>query len=267
MVVAMSLNPAPAQPWLVPLDTASATPMYVQVAQGLRERIEKGELPGGSALPAERELAAHLNVSRVTVRQALSLLAQQGLLSRKHGSGTFVSEPQSQGQGLPSHSLGLLSSFSGDVAARGQTPGARILAFERTRPSAQEAMALGLSPVEFVYRVRRLRTADAEPLAVEESTLPAALVGNLTPLDVTDASLYRLLEARGLKPQRAIRHLRAVNADLQMANLLGVGAGAALLSTERVSWTTLGRPIEYARAHYRGDRYDFVMELHAEGRP
>ena len=262
MVSAMSLNPALAQPWLVPLDTHSATPVYVQFAQGLRERIEKGQLPGGSALPAERELAAHLQVSRVTVRQALALLAEQGLLSRKHGSGTFITPPQAAE--LPSHSLGLLSSFSGDVTSRGQRPGAKVLNFEQTRPTAQEAMSLGLSPSEFVYRIRRLRTANGEPLALEQSTLPALLVGQITVQDVTDASLYALLGRRGLQPVRAIRHLRAVNADTEAAGLLGVNVGTAMLSTERLSWTNQNKPVEFARALYRGDRYDFVMELHAE---
>ncbi|WP_240738211.1 GntR family transcriptional regulator [Deinococcus fonticola] len=259
----MSLNaPMTAAPWLVPLDLHSATPVYVQVAQGLRERIEQGELPVGSALPAERELAANLHVSRVTVRQALALLAEQGLLSRKHGSGTFITPPQTAE--LPSHSLGLLSSFSGDVTSRGQRPGARVLTFEHTRPTAQEAMSLGLSPTEFVYRIRRLRTADGEPLALEQSTLPVVLVGHITAQDVTDASLYALLGTRGLQPQRAIRHLRAVNADADAAGLLEVSVGTAMLSTERLSWTNRNRPIEFARALYRGDRYDFVMELHAQ---
>ncbi|BBN96762.1 GntR family transcriptional regulator [Deinococcus grandis] len=246
--------------WTIPLDSASATPVYVQVAQGLTQRIESGQLRPGSALPAERDLAAHLGVSRVTVRQALGLLAQQGLLTRRHGSGTFVTPPPRPGD-LPARTLGLLSSFSEDVRSRGQRPGARILNFERTRPTAQEAMSLALSPSEAVYRIRRVRTADGEPLAVEDSTLPAALVGPLSEADVHDASLYALLAARGLSPARAIRHLRAVNADLTLAPLLNVTVGAALLTTDRVSWLQGGRPIEYARAHYRGDRYDFVMEL------
>lgn len=257
---AHSASAALPPPWLVPLDSSSATPVYVQVARGLRERIESGLLPGGTALPAERELAAHLCISRVTVRQALSLLAQQGLLLRRHGSGTFVS-----GQPTSSHSLGLLSSFSSDVEARGQRPGAQVLSFDLARPTPHETMTLGLSPTENVYRLRRLRTADDEPLAVEESTLPAVLVGTLSETEVTDQSLYRLLERRQLRPERAIRHLRAVSAEPQLAQLLHVRPGSALLATERVSWTSAGRPIEYARAHYRGDRYDFVMELHATG--
>ncbi|MFC4638319.1 GntR family transcriptional regulator [Deinococcus hohokamensis] len=253
--------PSPA--WALHLDPASATPVYVQVAAALATRIEQGELPAGSALPSERDLARLLGVSRVTVRQALTQLADQGRLTRRHGSGTFVS-PVASPAPPASRPLGLLSSFSDDVRSRGQTPGAQVLHFGRGRPSAQEAMSLALSPAETVLRLRRLRTSSGEPLAVEESTLPAALVGPLSPEDVTDASLYALLAARNLQPHRAIRHLRAVGAPPDLAALLDVPAGSALLATERVSWTRDGRPIEYARAHYRGDRYDFVMELQGD---
>lgn len=251
-------------PWVIPLDPASATPAYLQVAQGLAARIESGALEGGTALPAERDLAGTLGLSRVTVRQALALLARQGLLTRRHGSGTFVNAPDPGAVTPPPRPLGLLTGFSDDVRSRGGVPGARVLSFEEGRPTGQEAMTLALSPQDRVYRLRRLRTADGEPLAVEESTLPAGVVGPLTAADVTDASLYALLAARGLSPVRAVRHLRAVNAESPLAGWLGVPPGAALLATERVSWAASGRPVEHAHAHYRGDRYDFVMELHGE---
>lgn len=234
--------------------------MYLQVAQGLIARITSGALEGGRALPSERELAAELGVSRVTVRQALTLLAQQGAVTRRHGSGTFVNPPAQERAERP---LGQLTGFSEDVRSRGREPGARVLAFECTRPTPQETMTLALSPTEKVYRLRRLRTADGEPLAVEESVLPASRTGPIETAEVTDASLYALLAARGLSPVRAVRHLRAVNATPELAGWLGVSPGAALLATERVSWTAGGQAVEHAHAHYRGDRYDFVMELHA----
>lgn len=249
----------PGPPWRLTPDPVSAAPVYVQLAQGWRERIEDGTLPGGSALPAERELARLLGVSRVTVRQALALLEAEGLLRRKQGSGTFVEPPRSAPR-----PLGLLSSFTDEVRARGARPGAQVLRFEVTLPTPHEALTLGLAPTERVYRVRRLRSSDGEALAVEESTLPAALIAPLSPEDVTDASLYALLAARGRQPARAIRHLRALSADAELAGPLGIEPGAALLATERVSWTAGGQAVEYARAWYRGDRSNFVMELRGD---
>ena len=264
--VAPPASPVPAVPapdlpaWWVALDPGDAAPAYVQLAQGLRQRITSGELAAGSALPAERELAARLGVSRVTLRQGLGLLEAEGLLRRRRGSGTFVA-----GRSSAARQLGLLSSFSDEVRSQGGVPGARVLAFARTRPNAQEALSLALAPGAEVYRLRRLRTSNGEALAVEESTLPAALIGPLTAQDVTDASLYALLSERRLAPARALRHLRAQNADAELAALLGVERGAALLTTERVSWLASGQPVEYARACYRGDRSDFVMELRGDG--
>ncbi|WP_424952959.1 GntR family transcriptional regulator [Deinococcus sp.] len=252
-----------ARPGVPPLDLTlevqGHTPIYLQVSQELARWLKSDGARPGTALPSERDLARHLGVSRVTVRQALSLLSTQGLLERRRGSGTFILPP-----GPPpriEHPLGTLTSFSEDMRARGLTPGAKILDFALGAASPQEAMTLGLGASSRVYRIRRLRTADGAPLAVESSVLPEEQVGQVSEEGLTDQSLYALLAARGLLPVRALRHLRAVNADREHASLLGVRPGAALLMTERVSWTASGQPIEMGNAHYRGDRYDFLMEL------
>ncbi len=237
------------------LDTRAHTPIYLQVSQELQRWLKSDEALSGTALPSERDLALQLGVSRVTVRQALSLLTAQGLLERRRGSGTFILPKRIE------HPLGTLTSFSEDMRARGLTPGARILDFSLNQATPQEAMTLGLGATSRVYRIRRLRTADGAPLAVESSVLPEERVGALSAEGLTDQSLYALLMLRKLLPVRALRHLRAVNADQAHAALLDVRPGAALLMTERVSWTAQGHPIEMASAHYRGDRYDFLMEL------
>ena len=122
-------------------------------------------------------------------------------------------------------------------------------------------MNLALSPLSEVIRLKRLRTANGEPLAIETSSLPAHLLQDVTPEDVQHGSLYALLRECGFAPARAMQHLRAREADQDTAALLGVEVGAALLATERVSWDAVGNVLEYARAAYRGDRYDFVVEL------
>ncbi|MBB6099815.1 GntR family transcriptional regulator [Deinobacterium chartae] len=237
------------------LDSSSSAPMYLQVSQGLQRLIQQNTFPQGSALPGERDLAAMLGVSRVTVRQALRLLEEQGYLIRRQGSGTFVA-PRRIVQPLSA-----LTGFSEDMRSRGLTPGGRVLSLERTRPSPQEAMNLGVSPSSEVLRLRRLRTADAVPLAIETSTLPLELVGPLTIPEVENRSLYSRLRERGLEPDRALQHLRATAADLEAAELLDVEIGSALLATERVTWAASGRTLEYARSLYRGDRYDFIVQL------
>lgn len=256
---------APTSPSLpLRLDARSATPAYLQLARELRRLIGQGVLAQGAALPPERELAAHLGVSRVTVRQALRVLEEGGLLRRRQGSGTFVREADPAPSGA-NHSivqpLSALTGFSEDMRSRGLVPGSRVLSFERARPTPREAMNLAVSPLSEIVRLRRLRTANGEPLAIETSSLPAHLLLNVTSEDVQHGSLYALLRERGFAPARAMQHLRAREADEEAASLLGVEVGAALLATERVAWDAAGSALEYARAAYRGDRYDFVVEL------
>lgn len=244
-----------AEAFSLALDPRSATPAYLQIVQGLERLISTGALPEGAALPAERELASLLGVSRVTVRQALRQLEAQALLVRRQGSGTFVARRSIL------QPLSVLTGFSEDMRSRGRVPGSRVLSLERGRPTAQEAMNLGVGPLGRVTRLRRLRTADGEPLAIETSAVPEALLEGVTDADVEQGSLYALLRARGFAPARAVQHLRAREADAETASLLGVPVGSALLATERVTWGANGEALEFARALYRGDRYDFLVEL------
>ncbi|WP_027483778.1 GntR family transcriptional regulator [Deinococcus pimensis] len=237
------------------VDPGSATPVYLQVVQGLQRLIGQDALAEGTALPGERDLASRLGVSRVTVRQALRVLEEQGLLIRRQGSGTFVAPRRIE------QPLSALTGFSEDMRSRGLTPGAHVLTLERTRPTPQEAMNLAVSPLSEVVRLRRLRTADGEPLAIETSTVPVAVVGDLTAERVEDRSLYGVMRERGHVPDRAMQHLRAREADEETAALLHVPRGTALLATERLTWGRGGTVLEYARALYRGDRYDFIVEL------
>jgi len=237
------------------LSKGAATPIYLQVYQGLSRLIEDGTLERGSALPGERDLALQIGVSRVTVRQALRLLTEGGQLVRKQGSGTFVAESRIL------QPLSALSSFSDDMRSRGLQPGARVLSLERTRPSPQEAMNLALKPSSEVWRLKRLRTADGQPLAIEISSVPLETLPQVSRAALESGSLYALLKEGGHAPVRAMQHLRATAADFETARLLELSPGAPLLATERVTWDAAGKTLEYARSQYRGDRYDFLVEL------
>lgn len=251
----MTTQPIPSLQSELSIDHDSATPVYVQVSQGLQGLIAQGVFKEGHALPSERDLAHQLGVSRVTVRQALKLLTDQGFLSRRQGSGTFVSLRRIE------QPLSALTGFTEDMRSRGLVPGGSLISFAITRPSPQEALSLGMSPMSEVVRVSRLRTASDIPLAIETSSIPVEIIGHLTPEEVTHRSLYAYLRDRGYHPSRALQHLRAQSADHETAVLLEVPEGSPLLATERITRDANGRVLEYARALYRGDRYDFIVEL------
>ncbi len=229
------------------------TPLYLQLESSLRDALAHGRFRPGEALPAEREFARDLGVSRITLRRALERLETLGLVVRRHGSGTFVAQRVEQ-------SLTGLTSFTEDLRARGRLPGVHWTERRLVTASAEEALALGLGPQAQVARLERVRLADGEPLALERAVLSAQHLPD--PQDVTD-SLYSHLQRRGLRPERAVQRLRAAAAAPREAELLSIAPGAPVLSIERLSFLPGGAVLEFTRSHYRGDRYDFVAELHA----
>jgi GntR family transcriptional regulator len=232
------------------LDPTSPTPLYLQLAEGIREAILEGAWQPGEALPPERQMAEHLGISRITLRKALERLEEGGWLQRRQGSGTFVTHRIEQ-------PLSTLSSFSEDMHSRGFRPGSRDLERKIHLPSPEEALALNLSPNSEVVSLVRVRLADEEPMALERSTLPRWALPEL----YFEGSLYAQLEAQGLRPTRALQRLRAVLLDPTAAQALALPPGAPALYIERISFLPNGRPIEFARSFYRADRYDFLVEL------
>lgn len=228
-------------------------PLYRRLQDALRRAIETSVLGPQEALPPERELASDLSVSRITVRKALDGLVADGLLTRKHGAGTFVS-------GRVEKQFAKLTSFSEDMKARGRTPRSEWLLRASGNVTPEEALTLNLSPGAPVYRFHRIRFADDLPMALEYSTIPGF---GLATADAVEDSLYVALQAAGNRPTRALQRLRAVCVDGERARLLGVEPGSPALYIERRGFLDDGRVIEATQSWYRGDAYDFVAELNA----
>jgi GntR family transcriptional regulator len=180
------------------------------------------------------------------MRRAIETLLREGVLSRRHGSGTFVAKRIEQ-------PLSVLASFSEDMRNRGNSPGSIWISKTLTHPSPKEALALGVGPDEQVLRLLRVRTADGEPLAIETAVVPSA--------DLVSTSLYAALAERGFRPAHGIQRLHAALASSEEASLLMIPVGSAILRIERRAFLANGRPIEFTLSAYRGDRYDFVARL------
>lgn len=231
-----------------------AGPLYLQLHRRIAEAIASGRLRPGDSLPAEREMAAITGLSRVTVRKGVEALVASGQLVQKRGSGTFVA-PQVR---RLEQALSLLTSFTEDMARRGRTVESLTLSRGLHAPAPEEVMALGLGAEDRVARLERVRTSDGVPLAIERASLPEAI---LPDPEAVGPSLYALLEERGLRPVRAVQRISAANLAARDATLLDVAPGTAGLRIERVSYLPSGRVVEYTRSLYRGDAYDFAVEL------
>lgn len=238
-------------------DADNPTPLYIQLANLLRGLLESGRLAPGAALPSERTIAEATALSRVTIRRGIDLLAREGLVEQRRGSGTYVRPPVERFE----QPLASITSFSEDMISYGRKPSARWLTREYANPSAREAMTLGLSPGDRVARLHRLRLADGLPLAVELAIVPAGLVADLEKLG---DSLYAALTDAGARPKKALQRMHACPLPDFEAGLLEAEAGEPALYLERVSRTGDGAVVEFTRSYYKGDRFDFVAELNLQ---
>jgi GntR family transcriptional regulator len=231
----------------IPLDI----PLYKRLKLAIEQAIQTQAFQSGSVLPGERVIAGSLSLSRVTVRKALSLLEQEGLLSRRHGSKTEIGSRVEK-------SMSTLTSFSEDISARGQVPGCIWISKQISRASSTEMMALGFAGNANVIRMKRVRTANGLPIAVETSVVPVRFVPSP---DLIDQSLYTVLQDRGFMPERAVQRMRSRAASADDAVHLNCDPGAPLLVTERRCFLADGQIVELCETRYKGEVYDFVFEL------
>lgn len=243
-------------PALPSLDRASSVPVHGQIASWLRDAVATGRLSPGDRLPGERVLAAELDVSRMTLRQALAELESTGALERVpgRGGGAFVTAPQVDVD------LTELVGLTAQLERDHRRPGARVLrAYRTTAQAVDAAAALALRPRSAVVVLERLRSAGGLPLAVEHSVLPARLVPGILDRRLT-GSLYALLvRTYGLRPHHAVERLEPVAADDAVAALLGIEAGTPVMRVHRVARTADGTPVEHAVDVFRPDHVRFLV--------
>jgi GntR family transcriptional regulator len=232
-------------------DAESVTPLYLQLAHKLSERISSGIWQPDEALPSERMLSETLEISRVTARKAIDVLCERGLLIRKRGSGTYITPKLEQ-------PLSRLTNFSEELKQRGFRPGSKWLLRELGPATADEALALGLSPSSEVSRLKRLRMADDVVMAIEITTIPSRFLSN--PLAVRD-TLYGYFDANNIRPVHARQHLRAVNATPEQASLAKIVEGDAMMHITRIGYLEDGTAVELTHSYCRSSYYDFVVEL------
>ena len=223
----------------------------------IRQRVAGliSELGVGAAIPSERRLSTELGVSRLTLRAALDELVREGYLVRRHGSGTFVSQPKIAQQLT-------LTSFSEDMRRRGMEPDSRTIGLENVHAGPQVGRALNVSPAARVFRIRRLRLADGVPMALETLHVPVSVVPGLTPMQLEHASFYELLEERyGVVIASGLQTIEPTVTNEEESKLLDVPLHSPAFLFERTTRTVDDETIEYVRSIYRGDRYRLVAEL------
>lgn len=233
---------------------AKGKPIYIQIHNQIREMIEQEKWKVGERIPSERDLAKTFQVSRMTLRQAVQTLVDEGILERRVGSGTYVSSQKVQ------EKMTGIESFTETILSQGRTPTSRTISYHVKPASSSEAERLRLKDETLVLRMERIRYADGQPICFEVATIPYHFVSSLGKEEIT-VSLYKTLEEKQhLKVGKAEQTVTAMLASEQTAEFLDIKRGDPILRLKQITYSTEDEPFEYVRTQYVGDRFEFYLE-------
>lgn len=225
---------------------------YEEIAEFLRGLIAIAS--PGDRLPSDAELCQRFDVSRMTARQAVQLVAGDGLIDRRRGAGTFVrSQPVLRDLGSP-------LSFSESMRKRGMTASSRILKWGEVRPSDEEVAALGLADGENAQVLERLRMADGTPMAIERVVMPIDLARSIEG-DLESGSLHAAFERAGRYPTEALAEVSARHPTKRQRELLQLSVSGVVLCEQRTISDQDGEPLERTETFYASSRYSFRAVL------
>ncbi len=250
------------------MDAHLPLPKYHQVYLVLREQLREGRFDAG--LPGELALMRQFGVARVTVRRALSQLAEEGLIQREPGRGTRplpdkTEDLPSQAWSMPSGQQARLSGLLENLVTMGLRTKVKVLSVERLRAPTDVAQALKLPRTALVQKAERVRSTPQGPLSHITTWVPDAISAGFGRRELAQKPILVLLEESGVKVGRAEQTLTARLADMDMAQHLDVSVGSALLAVRRLIYDEDDRPVQWLHGLYRPDRYEYQMQLSRVG--
>jgi GntR family transcriptional regulator len=235
---------------------AAAVPLYYQLAGILREHIVSGKYHPGDRLPTEEALSRDYDVSRITIRQALSDLEKEGFIKREAGRGTFVADR------TPFSNTFRMEGSLEDLISMGLSTSVKVLTLSTIKASASEAEFLRVNLGDPLVRCTRLRLHAGTPFSYIINHVPGDLGKHLKPEAWKKGSILRQIETElGIPMGDADQTISASLADAHLSRLLKTNIGAALLSVDRVVRSLEGRPVEHVHSYYRSDIYSFKAHL------
>ena len=236
----------------MPLDRDSYITLYIQLAQQLATEIAEGRWAPHARLPSENDLIKRFGVSRVTVRQAIAKLSDQGLVLRKQGKGTFVAGP------VVRHELKNLKGFYDELVSQGLNPETKLLQFGPIETPKEVGRALKTTDAKVVF-LKRLYSLDGAPIALGCTYLPA-IAAEVSWEEAVRHPSYAILETLlGIRIAEAEVSIRGRLAGRELGSMLKVAQSAPLLVLERTSFCDAGTPREYTRFYVNSETYEFTL--------
>ena len=233
------------------------SPFYLQLREVVRAKIEEGEYPPGMAIPSENELSDTYGVNRLTVRNALDALVAEGLLKRIQGKGAFV-----VGNRLE-RDLDTLTGFRQTILERDAEPGTKILAKTRRKAGGKFARIFNIGEDDDIFYVRRLNSANGEPVSVEHTYIPAAKVPKRDGIALGVFSLYEVYGFYGVSPVRAYETLDIASLEARDARMLGIDPSQRVLLLTCYTYDKSDEVIEYTCGYTRVDKCSFKVHNRA----
>ncbi len=246
-----------------PVSPLHPAPLYLQLAGVLRRQIVEGELPPGEPIPTEADLCQRYQVSRATVRQALGLLVEEGLVVRQRGRGSIVAQRRPL-----TYAVSELRGFTEILAGQGLHLRTELLAYETKLPPEDVSGLLELDGDAPTLFFERLVRDDDGPILLDSGYIPAGVAAPVTREALAERPIYRLLEAGLGVPLAGVHQtIGARSASQREAALLRLPAGAPLLEVSRLAYLPRERPVFYSLGLFRPDRYQERLWLRRPGVP
>ena len=237
---------------------ATSLPLYEQVKDKLQQKIQQGEYTPLSQLPSEHELSELFQVSRITVRQALHKLSQEGLVFKVHGKGTFVSKPKAY------QNITQLQGFAEAMSHTGHQILNEVLSVEFIEAPIKVASKLKVSVRSKVTEIKRVRLLNNEPVSYELTYLPAYLGEKLVEngIDFRSTDIFSALEHELQQPLGyADLNIDAIQADDELAQLLSIDVHTPILRVERLTHDANNHPIDYEYLYFSGESFQYQLRI------
>jgi len=240
------------------LDKNTPIPLYFQLKEILKEKIETGELKPGDLLPSERELKEKYQISRPTIRQALNELVNEGLVYREKGKGTYVAKPK-----INYGFIQKFTTFYDDMKEKGFNTKTRVIKLEVKSGRKALAKKLNIEANDKIIIINRLRFVKGEPIVSVMNHIPYKLCPQLVEEDLKDKSLYRIMADKfDIVPYRAQITLEPIVAEEFDSELLDINVGAPMQLMQNITYTRDGTVMDYFESRFRGDKGKVNVELH-----
>lgn len=237
------------------LNYNSPIPLYYQLENVIRKKIQDGVYEVDKKIPSERNLSEELKLSRMTISKAINNLVEEGVLYRKRGQGTFVSK--NKVDFFPG-----LKGFTEIIENKGMKPSSKVISQKVIIPDEYLCEKLKISKNEKVIFTQRLRLADNEIINLERSYVPYNLCPKLLEADLSTESIYKLLTLEGYKPSKAEQEVQAILSDDELSKFLQINVDEPILKRKRVTYSK-NTPIEHTLNYYRGDIYTMVITINS----